>query len=84
MVTQRVCRIPITDLRTIRITIKGVATELPLDADRIGEFFTQPRQQITLGVTAREAVREIAGSLLSAQGAVNDDLAIEFVLPADA
>jgi hypothetical protein len=68
-------------LQKIRLSIKGIVTELPLDIDQINEFFKQQIRDGRVSKNVWELVLGLANDLASAQNSVSDDLSIEFVIP---
>ena len=80
MVADSVLRIPVEDLQTIRVSIKGIAVELPLDVDVARDFLAQQQRGRKIGDAAYGIVLALIDDLKNAQAQVSDDFRIEFVI----
>lgn len=74
-----ITRINITELQTIRFTIDGVATEMPLDLKLIDRFLQEKVVTRQIDKSDHEAMIRFATYLQDARA--NRKVGIEFVLP---
>jgi|SRR6478752_3968362 hypothetical protein len=81
MVVESILRIPLGDLKTIRVTIKGVTTELPLNIDKVRDSLQLQQRGAGISDAAIGAVLALVADINSAQRQVSSDFAIEFVIP---
>lgn len=79
MVAKRVCRIPLSDLKTIRLTIDGVSSEIPTENGPLIMFLSR---QGEIGRPARDSIIALGDAIRTAMK-FSDIVAVEFVLPDD-
>jgi hypothetical protein len=78
MAAERVCRISVSDLNTIRLVTKGIATELPLDFQKIAPFLQA--QGGGISEHAKNSILALAQHLLAAQQ-IKGEISVEFIIP---
>jgi hypothetical protein len=76
-------RIRLAELDTIRFTIGGVTTEMPLDLQLVGQFLREKTVTRQLDQAEEEKLMRFATYLQDARGMASK-VGIEFVLPAAA
>jgi hypothetical protein len=80
MVVESVFRIPLADLKTIRVAIKGVTTELPLRVDRVRDSLQLQQRGGGISEAAAGAVLALVSVIAEAQQQISSDFGIEFVI----
>jgi predicted secreted hydrolase len=80
MAVEKVCRISVSDLNTIRLVAKGIATELPLDFQKIAPFLHQQAQGGGISEQAKNSILALAQHLLAAQQ-IKGEISVEFIIP---
>jgi hypothetical protein len=80
VVAELIYKIPIADLKTIRVTHKGIVTELPLNVRQATDFLQHQQKHTKMPDAAIAAVLGIISDLIEAQKQVSGDFGIEFVI----
>src|SRR5689334_21183767 len=80
MVVESVFRIPLCDLKTIRVAIKGITSELPLKVDKVKETLLLQQRGGGISEAAAGAVLALVSVIAEAQQQISNDFGIEFVI----
>jgi hypothetical protein len=80
MPVERISRISVSDLNTIRIVTKGIATELPLQFQTIAPFLHKQAQGGGISEHAKNSILALAEHLLAAQQ-IKGEVSVEFIIP---